>query len=514
MLGRLNSAARILSRPMPASRASQFLNTQIPGVNVTRSFTGATLLCHAKRPNNNSQRYSDGLQSSLNAGENFSPPATELFSSDVMFTDDYYTHFLENTNMDHLGGNDFEREQATQDAIVLEDASHEVFVADVSGMAVDTIDSRTADLTIRDHMRRYEARVTSLKLAMDWPLKAWDQPESPYTRAIADAVHVQTPHSEAMTALFQAAEERQDAVVTAQSDAFDESVKAWAASDGAAESTNPFQAAVADAASGDANEAKAEYMQLFAMSRARWLATKEREFKEDVAALKKWCEAANEAKDEEEVEDYGYDDGYEVKQKEVEVFNLDTAPEMNFFMEAVAEASIAKSGEDKHEAKREFFLGLKEEWLEDVAMDLEDQYEGFAKESVTEGRVDGEDLDLQMPNGDPNQFNFFKTGQISSAERDPENPGQRRLTPDDVAKPRNLNRNDAKKIPEGELRYTNLSMLREYVSDSGTILPRRLTGISAKDQRKISKMIKKARVMGLIPHVGGWEVRHFTEAMR
>ncbi|GMH81731.1 hypothetical protein TL16_g09026 [Triparma laevis f. inornata] len=75
-----------------------------------------------------------------------------------------------------------------------------------------------------------------------------------------------------------------------------------------------------------------------------------------------------------------------------------------------------------------------------------------------------------------------------------------------MEKPRFRNRKEARTLDQNEFRYTNLKFLRQFVSESGAILGRRITGISAKDQRKISKLIKRARSVGLIPTTGGWSV--------
>ena len=49
--------------------------------------------------------------------------------------------------------------------------------------------------------------------------------------------------------------------------------------------------------------------------------------------------------------------------------------------------------------------------------------------------------------------------------------------------------------------YKDVDLLSRFVSDRGKILPRRVTGTYAKNQRKVSKSIKRARIMGLLPFV-------------
>ena len=47
--------------------------------------------------------------------------------------------------------------------------------------------------------------------------------------------------------------------------------------------------------------------------------------------------------------------------------------------------------------------------------------------------------------------------------------------------------------------YRHPEVLRRFTTDSGKILPRRITGTSAKNQRKLVREIKRARYLGLLP---------------
>ncbi len=47
--------------------------------------------------------------------------------------------------------------------------------------------------------------------------------------------------------------------------------------------------------------------------------------------------------------------------------------------------------------------------------------------------------------------------------------------------------------------YKQPEILRRFLTESGKILPRRITGTSAKNQRKLVREIKKARYLGLLP---------------
>ena len=47
--------------------------------------------------------------------------------------------------------------------------------------------------------------------------------------------------------------------------------------------------------------------------------------------------------------------------------------------------------------------------------------------------------------------------------------------------------------------YKDIATLRHFISERGKILPRRVTGICAKHQRKINLAIKRARSIALLP---------------
>jgi small subunit ribosomal protein S18 len=49
------------------------------------------------------------------------------------------------------------------------------------------------------------------------------------------------------------------------------------------------------------------------------------------------------------------------------------------------------------------------------------------------------------------------------------------------------------------LDYKNVEVLRKFLSETGKILPRRRTGLTAKEQRILARTIKRARVLGLLP---------------
>ena len=46
--------------------------------------------------------------------------------------------------------------------------------------------------------------------------------------------------------------------------------------------------------------------------------------------------------------------------------------------------------------------------------------------------------------------------------------------------------------------YKNIKLLKKYLSESGRILPSRITSVSLKKQRELSKSIKRARLLALL----------------
>ena len=53
------------------------------------------------------------------------------------------------------------------------------------------------------------------------------------------------------------------------------------------------------------------------------------------------------------------------------------------------------------------------------------------------------------------------------------------------------------------LTYKDTKVLSNYLSDQGKILPRRVTGLSSKQQKKVTNLIKTARIAALLPFVIG-----------
>jgi len=54
-------------------------------------------------------------------------------------------------------------------------------------------------------------------------------------------------------------------------------------------------------------------------------------------------------------------------------------------------------------------------------------------------------------------------------------------------------------IPADKVDYKNPELLSQFTSQTGKILPRRVTGVSAKLHRQITRSIKRARSVNLLP---------------
>jgi small subunit ribosomal protein S18 len=49
--------------------------------------------------------------------------------------------------------------------------------------------------------------------------------------------------------------------------------------------------------------------------------------------------------------------------------------------------------------------------------------------------------------------------------------------------------------------FKDVKLLQKFISEQGKIIPKRITGTSAKYQRQLSLAIKRARHMALLPYV-------------
>nr|YP_010728784.1 ribosomal protein S18 [Lithothamnion corallioides]WEA77085.1 ribosomal protein S18 [Lithothamnion corallioides] len=51
----------------------------------------------------------------------------------------------------------------------------------------------------------------------------------------------------------------------------------------------------------------------------------------------------------------------------------------------------------------------------------------------------------------------------------------------------------------GTLDYKDIDLLSQYITEQGKILPKRITGLTTKQQKKLTKNIKRARILSLLP---------------
>ena len=50
------------------------------------------------------------------------------------------------------------------------------------------------------------------------------------------------------------------------------------------------------------------------------------------------------------------------------------------------------------------------------------------------------------------------------------------------------------------IKYKNIDLLKRYITETGKIVPGRVSGVTSSQQRKITKAIKVARYMALLPY--------------
>jgi small subunit ribosomal protein S18 len=55
--------------------------------------------------------------------------------------------------------------------------------------------------------------------------------------------------------------------------------------------------------------------------------------------------------------------------------------------------------------------------------------------------------------------------------------------------------------PTDPINYKDVDLLRKFITERGKILPRRITGLTAKQQRDLTTAIKQARILALLPFI-------------
>ena len=55
--------------------------------------------------------------------------------------------------------------------------------------------------------------------------------------------------------------------------------------------------------------------------------------------------------------------------------------------------------------------------------------------------------------------------------------------------------------PGDAIDYKDTDLLKKFITERGKLLPRRMTGLTAKQQRDLTTSVKRARIMALLPFV-------------
>ena len=55
--------------------------------------------------------------------------------------------------------------------------------------------------------------------------------------------------------------------------------------------------------------------------------------------------------------------------------------------------------------------------------------------------------------------------------------------------------------PGDPIDYKDVDLLKKFITERGKILPRRLTGLTARQQRDLTNAVKRARIVALLPFV-------------
>ncbi|CAN5658918.1 hypothetical protein BH24ACI3_BH24ACI3_11670 [soil metagenome] len=67
--------------------------------------------------------------------------------------------------------------------------------------------------------------------------------------------------------------------------------------------------------------------------------------------------------------------------------------------------------------------------------------------------------------------------------------------------PRRYQRRRPRQVVPDYVDWKDVEYLRQFIPERGKIMPRRISGITAKEQRRIATAIKRARTMAMLPFV-------------
>ncbi|MCZ6460172.1 MAG: 30S ribosomal protein S18 [Gammaproteobacteria bacterium] len=65
---------------------------------------------------------------------------------------------------------------------------------------------------------------------------------------------------------------------------------------------------------------------------------------------------------------------------------------------------------------------------------------------------------------------------------------------------RGFSRKKFSRLNTDQIDYKDLDLLRQYITETGKIVPSRITGASARHQRLLAQEIKRARYLALLPY--------------
>jgi small subunit ribosomal protein S18 len=55
--------------------------------------------------------------------------------------------------------------------------------------------------------------------------------------------------------------------------------------------------------------------------------------------------------------------------------------------------------------------------------------------------------------------------------------------------------------PSQPIDYKDIELLRKFITERGKLLPRRITGLTSKQQRDLTTAVKRARIIALLPFI-------------
>lgn len=180
-------------------------------------------------------------------------------------------------------------------------------------------------------------------------------------------------------------------------------------------------------------------------------------------------------------------------------------------VEAQAMKPKLEDGEDGYVDKTGFskplspseFKAFKKHMKDEYHMDIDDDdipvepyEERKGADSLLDGYADNEYLNEQWLSSRAARF------MDDTKDDDPFSD----LLPSDFSPTRLVSRRNAKKIPRELLHHNNLALLRRYITPTGQIMNRVQSRLGAKDQRKVAKMIRRARAIGLLPTAGQFAI--------